>query len=196
MQDWNGVEAFLLEEAERDLADGRDIRPCLMAFDAEDALMIGFLRSFDKGCYDEPIIELLALAGPLGANRLVLSIGARAWSLEDPVVPVVPGVGDLRQRVMVIVRADATAAGDCVETALHPFELTDGVVRWGDALRHPGGQGWLASALAVAVQRRGELTAAPGDMRRQAKRCVALGHLLGLSETAERRMNLRPRTRR
>ena len=195
MQDWDGVEEFLLEEAERDLSDGVDIRPCLMAFDAEQALLVAFLRSFDKGRYDEPIIELLALAGPLGANRLVLSIGARVWSLDDPMVPVIPGVGDLRQRVVVIVRADANAADAGVRTSLHPFSVADGTVRWSPAVHQPGGDVWLTSALQLAVERRGALAASPRDMRRQARRCVGLGHLLGLSEIAEQRMDLRPRTR-
>lgn len=193
MQDWEGVERFLLDEAERDLTDGADIRPCLMAFDKEQALFVAFLRSLEKGRYDDAVVELLALAGPLNANRLALSIGARAWSLDDPVVPVVPGVGDLRQRVVMFLRADADFD---VQTALHPFEINDDGVRWGEAVRHPGGEGWLTGALHLAVTRRADLAASPRDIRRQVRRCLALGHLLGLSETAERRMELRPRARR
>ena len=188
MQRWEDLEQFLIDEAERDLQEGVDIRPCLVAFDGERPLMLGFLRSFERGHYDDPMIELLALAGPLGADRLMFSIGARAWSWDDPIPPVIDGVGDMRQRVLTITTAVANGETTEVSTALHPFTVKGNSVTWQDALRHPGGEGWITGALRVFVERRGELTASQREMRKQAKRCVALGHLVAFGEEGLARM--------
>lgn len=192
MQHWSDVEQFLIAEAAADLEAGDPVRPCLVAFDGDEPLFTAFLRDFPKGDYDAPVIELLALAGPLGANRLALSIAGRAWSLEDPLPPVVDGLGDLRQRVVCVTLVDGTGAGVDVTSSLHPYDLTEGGVTWGAVARESRPQGWLTSALALVAERGAELSASVRDLRRQARRCVALGHLLGLSEVAARRMKLQP----
>src|SRR5687768_6452757 len=135
MQRWDDVEAFLLAEATADLTDGEDVAPCLVAFDSNELLLVAFLRSFAKGEYADPLIELMALTGPLGADRLALSIAGRAWSLDDPVVPVVPEVGDLRQRVLAVHRIDGTGPQTTATTALHPFTRVDGEPRWEPPVR-------------------------------------------------------------
>lgn len=182
MQRWSEVSAFLLQEAAADLADRGDIRPCLVAFAGEEPLFVAFLRSFDKGKYADPVIELLALAAPLGADRIAISLGGRAWSLHDPIPPVIPGGGDLRQRVLCTVTADGAGADVEVCGTVHPFTVAAGEVAWGDPVAHDGGDGWIPSALRLTVAHRRSLAASRADIRRQARRCVALGHLVGLAE--------------
>ena len=192
MQRWDDVEAFLVEEAAEDLREGLDVRPCLVAYDGSDGLFTAFLRDFPKGGYSDPIIELLALAMPLGADRLALSVSGRAWSMDDPLPPVVDGVGDLRQRVVCVTQVDGTGDVPRVISSMHPFEVRGGRVRWEPAVRSGAPEGWLTEALALAVQQRAALRASPRDMRRQARRCVRLGHLLGVSDVAARRLRLKP----
>ena len=188
--DFNDAESFLLAEAAADLAAGDDVRPCLAAWSSDELLLVAFLRSFAKGEYADPMIELLALTAPLGADRLALSIAARAWSLEDPVVPVVPGLGDLRQRVLTVHRVDATRCPTVVESALFPFTRAGDGVRWEPVLRHPDGQGWLLGALRLAAEQRADLAAPAAQIRRQARRCVDLGHALALTDAGAQRMGL------
>ena len=193
MQHWSDAEQFLIVEAAADLDAGDPVRPCLVAFDNDEPLFTAFLRDFPKGEYDGPVIELLALAAPLGANRLAMSIAGRAWSMEDPLPPVVDGLGDLRQRVVCLTLVDGTGAGAAdLTSSLHPYDLTPDGVTWGAVARESRPQGWLTSALALVAERGADLSASPRDLRRQARRCVALGHLLGLSDVAARRMKLEP----
>lgn len=203
MQPWDEVESFLLAEASADLAQGPDVRPCLLAYAGEEPLLVAFLRSFRKGQYDDAVIELLALAMPLGADRLALSIAARAWSLDDPIPPVLAGVGDLRQRVLSINQVDGTAEPVAVSNALHPFTsrtealrqpealgpCTEGV-HWDEPVRNNGATGWLVSALRLAVEQCTELVAPHAEIRKQARRCVALGHLLAFADGGLDRMGL------
>lgn len=183
MRQWGEVREFLVSEATADLEAGLEINPCLVAFAGDVGLFIAFLRSFAKGDYADPIIELVALAAPMGADRLALSMGARAWSLDDPIPPVLEGVGDLRQRVLCITEVDGTRDPVSVEGAVFPFTMpSTGRVVWGDPLAGDGGEGWIPGALRLAVERRGTLKASPRDIRRQAGRCERLGHLLAFSD--------------
>jgi hypothetical protein len=176
---WVEVRQFLLEEATCDLEADGEIRPCLAAFRHDQPLFVAFLRSFGAGEYADPVVELLALAAPLGADRLALSMGGRAWSLDDPIPPVLAGVGDLRQRVVCLVVVDGAAGSTTLSSTVHPFTLDAGAVRFHRAVGTDEGEGWTVSALRLAVERRAALAASNDDIRRQALRCVALGHLVG-----------------
>jgi hypothetical protein len=178
--DWDDLEQLLLELATDDLLADGEICPSLAAYRGQAPLLLGFLRSFDKGAYHDAVVELLALAMPLGADRLVFTAGARAWSWNDPLPPVVPGVGDLRQRVLAITFADGAAEDVESVSALHPFDLTGGGVRWGEVVRERG-DGWLSQALTVALEHRDELSTGIDEAREQARRCAALGHKLAFS---------------
>lgn len=190
MQTWNDVEPFLLDGAAEDLAVGPAIQPCFVAFRGDVALFFAILRDFAKGEYQEPMIELLALAGGLGADRLAVSFGGRAWSWHDPIPPVLPDGGDLRQRVLVLTFVDAAAAAVRRTSTVVPYDVHDGRVIWGEPLRHEAGEGWITEAMTVAVQRRDELTAATADVRAQALRCQELGHSLGLSPATMNELRL------
>ena len=188
---WSETESYLISEAAHDLADGEDIRPCMVAFRDEEPLFVAFLRSFAKGAYDEPLVELLALAAPLDANRVAVSLAGRAWSFEDPVPPVIEGLGDLRQRVLCITIVEDRNSLVDVRSVVVPFSRTPDGVSWETALRTAAGEGWVPSALRLAVEHRGEMRASTRDIRKQARRCVRLGHLLGFGPGVAADLGLR-----
>lgn len=191
MQQWDEMEQFMIAEAERDLEAGDEIRPCFTAFAGEAPLVLAFLRPFPKGGYHEPLIELIALAAPLEADRLKLSISGRAWSMDDPIPPVDPDFGDLRQRVLEIESVDGTAGRPRSASTLLPFDVVGGTVRWGETARLGSGEGWIPNALEVAVRKRHRFRASLDEIRRQAERCVTLGHLVALGPTVADRLCLK-----
>ncbi len=188
MGGWETREGLFLDEAARDLEAGEDPRACLIACRGEELLLIAFLRRFLKGDHAQALLEVLALAMPLQPDRLALSIAARAWSLEDPIPPVLDDGADLRQRVLVVVEAEADGVG--ATSWLRPFDLVAGVATWGDRLDEPRPTGDVASMVALAVQRARQIRATDRDVRDQAERCLDLGHLVlagpGLLEVLER----------
>lgn len=191
MQQWDEMEQFMIAEAERDLEAGDEVRPCFTAFAGEVPLVLAFLRPFPKGGYHDPLIELIALAAPLDADRLKLSISGRAWSMDDPIAPVDPDLGDLRQRVLEIESVDGTVGRPRSSSVLLPFDIVDGAVQWGETMRLSSGEGWIPSALEIAVRKRRTFRDAPLDeIRKQAERCVALGHLVALGPTVADRLQL------
>ncbi|MGH8906127.1 MAG: hypothetical protein ACRD0K_06355 [Egibacteraceae bacterium] len=192
MQQWDEIEQFMIAEAERDLTVGQEVRPCFTAFAGPTPLVLAFVRPFPKGGYQQPLIELIALAAPLDADRLKLSITGRAWSLLDPIPPVDAQAGDLRQRVLSIESVDAHAGRPRSHSVLVPFDVVDGAVVWGEPTRMTGGEGWIPFAFRRAVRVRGRLRGASiADLRAQAERCAALGHLIALGPTVADRLGAR-----
>ena len=185
---WDELERFLLDRATEDLLTDGDIRPCLAAFEDDDALLLASLRSFAKGAYAQPVIEVLALALSLHANRVALCVGGRAWSLDDPVPPVVAGVADLRQRVAAITTVDGMAADVIRAASIHPFDLRRDEVAWGPPIREAE-QSWLGDALEAGVRHRHEFTADADAARDQAVRCAALGHALAFAPAVAARLD-------
>jgi hypothetical protein len=182
MHRWVETETFLLEEAARDLAAGAPARPCIVAFADDEPLMVAFLRDHDKGAYADPMIELLTIAGGLGANRLAASFSARAWSLEDPIPPVLPGVGDLRQRVVTMHRVDGAGGQLATSDIIVAYSVSDGQVRWGQRLDQESAQGWIPAVLRAVVEQRDELAQFTAEqIAEQVVRCDRLGHLVGLA---------------
>ncbi|CAN5856725.1 hypothetical protein BH20ACT7_BH20ACT7_14140 [soil metagenome] len=190
MRCWEDAEPFLIDRAAENLRAGDEVLPCLVAFAGDDRLLVAWLRAFAKGAYADPLTELLALAVPLGADRLAVSFGGRATSLADPVPPVCDGVGDLRQRVVCIERADACGQRAHPSSAMLAFDLVDGQVEWGQRLEHDGQTGWINAAMAAALQGRQRLQGTPRQIRKQARRCDRLGHQIVLAPAALTRLNL------
>lgn len=178
MPQWDDRHEFLREEARLDLEDCGEARPCLLAFAGPNPLLIAFLREFDKGEHLDALIEVLALVMPLGADRLALSISGRAWSLDDPVPPVVPGVGDLRQRMLIVQEADGSRGRPRLSSTGYAFDVVDGRVEWGESLSTEEETGPLVRILGISVAKRGRLRATDHQLREQAERCVDLGHMI------------------
>jgi hypothetical protein len=184
---WDDVEEFLIEEAAADLEATDDVRPCLAAFAGETPLGLAFVRPFERGRYHDALLEVWALMVPLGADRLALSMGARAWSWDDPMPPVIEGVGDLRQRVVVVMKVDGTGPEVTRTSSLHPFDRDGSTLKWGTILREQG-EGWVGAAMEMLVRERDQMRAPISQIRKQLRRCAALGHVVALSPAARARL--------
>ena len=192
MRSWGDVDRFLLDSAADDLARGSTIIPCVVAFQADTPLFFAGLRDFAKGEYHHPMIELLALSGALGADRLAAAFPGRAWSWDDPVPPVVEGVGDMRQRVLVATFVDATSTPTRRTSTIAPYDVDGNSVIWHEPLRNEVGEGWVSEALTVAAESREQLLSDADGARAQALRCQQLGHLLGFSPSVVSALGLTP----
>ena len=186
---WESIEGFLIADAEHGLRATDEAAPCLVAFAGSTPLLLAHVRPFSKGEYHGPLVELLALAAPLGADRLMLSITGRAWSLGDPIPPVDPELGDLRQRVLTVESVDGVARRPRSATLILPFERGEDTVRWGEPVRMSGAEGWIPEALTRAVRmRRSFRDASVGAVRQQLLRCADLGHTVALGAAVVERL--------
>lgn len=175
---WDRVEDLHRWYAE---LDAPDPRPHLVGFAGDTALVLVGLRPFAPGAYQGPLVEALALALPLGADRVSVALPGRAWSLRDPVVPVTDGA-DLRQRVLTQCSADGHRRDrPTVTMRLHPFHVVatdDGGLVWDPAIDPGPGEGWIPDALATLVGARADVGGDAGthDLVRQLERLQRLGH--------------------
>lgn len=193
LQRWSETEAFLIERAEGDIRAGGGLRPCLAAFHGDEPLLVAFSRPFDRGGFRAPLIELLALAALLDADRLALSMGGRAWHLDDP--PRRSDGADPRRAVLAIQRVDGhRRARPRQDSLLLGYELAagNGGVRWDAPLRPGPAVGWVADALILTVRGRARLQADSGGAAEQALRCARLGHLLMIAPEGRRRLAHQP----
>lgn len=189
--EWQRCERFLLEVASADVRRFGMARPCLATFSGDVPLFVAWLRAHPPGGYTQPLIELLALAGPLGADRLGFAASGRAWSLDDPIPPVAEDV-DLRQRALVLLLSDGHGRTQAdVTSTVHPYDLDGEDITWGDVL-DPGdvGEGPLPDLLRVSATALRELHGSPEVIREQALRCVALGHEVALAPNVEAHLGL------
>lgn len=174
---------------QRDLAtiDARttgEIGPRLIGFRDDQPLVLIALRPFAPGAALGPVVEALAFALPFGATQVSLALPSRAWSLEDPIPPVSDGV-DLRQRVLMEMRAEAGA----FTSHLHPFELKERTITWEptrDDLGMPEGQ--VAHALQAAVVAEHDWGHDPFAVVDQLVRLGTRGHEVALSARGELRL--------
>lgn len=172
--------------------DAPDPAPHLAAFAGDQLLVVIRLRPFAPGAYQGPLVEALALALPLGADRVSLALPGRAWSLDDPVPPVTDGA-DLRQRVLTQVSVDGHGPGrPDVRMALHPFDADPATagLDWQEAVDPGPGEGWITDALATLVAAREDVaTGGSADERRcQVARLETLGHLVVLTAAGQRQL--------
>lgn len=188
---WEDRDRWLLEEAERDLRHSECVRPCLLAFRGEESLVCAFLREPPAGGEVAPVIEVVALTQALGADRLALSLSARAWSTDDPIPPVTADA-DLRQRIVLIVTVDGYRKRTRRTETIHPFEVVGGAVRWDDPVDVGPSEGSIGQLLEIGVRRRNQLIAPVEEARLQAMRCSALGHLIALGPRTSDRLGFGP----
>lgn len=181
MQRWDQVRDFLIDQATADLQQADGVHPCLAAFRGDEPLAAVFLRPFERGAYRDPVVEVLGLALALRADRLALSVAGRAWSLDDPVVPVLPDA-DLRQTVLVIEQADGHRRDPprC-RSVLVPYTVRGGRVTWDSAVDPGVADGWIPAALRAAAGVTDRTPARRAQVRAQAERCVDLGHVVALA---------------
>ncbi len=195
-QRWEDVEAFLLAEATRDLERYgsehglESMRPCVVAYAGDTPLLTAFLRPFPPHGAMTPIIEVLSAAVPLGADRVALSLSGRAWSMHDPLPPVIDGVGDLRQRVVILTFVDDHERRGHRTEVIHPFEVAAGRVVWGERRDLGPSIGEVSQGLELLVRNRDELRATDKQIAVQLRRCSLLGHLVAVGPTVADRIDL------
>lgn len=173
-----------------DLDLGMSPQPTLLAYENERPLATVMLRPFGDGQVVEAVLEVLALLMPLGTDRIVVSLPGRAWSAQDPIVPVTPDA-DLRQPVLLICVADGTQVPAALSVSLHGIELDaagwrwDGSVEAQDELDAP-----LIDVLRLLLDARNRLFDPPPDLRIAAQfgRVLLRGHEVHLSALATERL--------
>jgi hypothetical protein len=182
------AEPFLLCLLADAVEAGHRLAPTLLAFSGERPLGSARLRPHEPGQLATALLEVLALLLPLGADRLVLALPGRAWSLADPIPPVADEA-DLRQRVVVVVTADAHRRPCRLRTRLHPFDVDErGRCCWLPQIE-PGSppEAPILAVLRVLLDHRDDVTraAAPGTrVAAQFGRVLLLGHALSLAPQA------------
>lgn len=184
------VVELLRASADLDLRIDGEAVPRFIAAEGERPLVIADVRPFPKGGYHEPLIELMALAVPMGADRVAVGITGRVTSLEDPIPPVIDGIGDLRQRVLIVELVDGHRQPARASSLLIPFDLRERDVSWREPLDPGPGVGWIPSALSLLVDHRHAMQVRPGDVLEQAERCAMLGHGLTFEAEAAARFGL------
>jgi hypothetical protein len=175
---WCDDTARLLNLAATDLAEGLPPRPTLTAYAGEEGLAIVGLRPFGPGELLGPLVELAALLLPLGADRFGLAVPGKAWSLDDPIPPVVDEV-DLRRTVLTVLHVDGHATPDPrTDGTLHPYEVgTDGQVVFDPAIGVGWPEGPATDGLLTLVRGRREVAASsPQAAVVQFARCLLRGH--------------------
>lgn len=191
---WDDIDDHLLAGARSALHAGSTPLPTIAAFVGEEPVAVGVLRPFDERGPLPAVVELLALLLPCEVDRLALLLPGRAWSLQDPVAPVCDA-GDLRARVVVVVRADGLERPCATRTRLlavapsedgDPPALIDAGVD-GTDLEAP-----VVDALRILLDARDELHAdADGaELIAQLGRVLLLGHELALSPQLAERLAL------
>lgn len=168
----------LLSLAANDLADGLPPRPTMTAYAGDEGLAIVGLRPFGPGELLQPLVELAALLLPLGADRFGLAVPGRAWSLDDPIPPVLDEV-DLRRTVLTVLQIDGHRVDDpSTDGTLHPYEVSaDGQVTFGPTLEVGWPEGPATDGLWTLVRARSDVRdTRPQTTVVQFARCLLLGH--------------------
>lgn len=159
-----------------DVELGEQPRHRVFGYRGEEPLVVIDLRPFPPGGVQTPMVEAMAGVLALGADRFAAALPGRAWSMDDPVVPVSED-GDLRQRVLMLTTAQPDQR---VRTWVLPFDLVDDHLTWHDAALDEGAcEGWVPYALGVAVE--AEWQPDPDAAVLQLARCTSLGHHVMLS---------------
>jgi hypothetical protein len=181
---WDDVTEHLLALATLDLDDGRPPRPTLLGYAGDDPIALVGLRPFAPGQVATALAELLGLLLPLGADRVALGVPGRAWSLDDPIPPVVDDV-DLRATVLTVLTADGHRDGPPdLDGWLVPYgREPDGSATWYDRVHAGPPEGPATEVLRGLVARRGRpLGARPTtESVLRFARCVLLGHTISLA---------------
>lgn len=168
--------------AAADLRQDHAIRPRLAAAHDDRLLFLAQVRPHPPGGYHRPLIELLALAAGLQANRLAVATGAHARPLE---------AGDDRPidrtPVLLVVHADGSTDPVRVTSILTAYQQSPDGPSWGEADRMSDGEGWIPEVLGVAAGHPWP-PADPAEVDGQLRRCRRLGHRVTLTRTAEHLM--------
>ncbi len=176
MRHWDDVEAWLRQLAEDDMRHDGRIRPTLVAFATRRPLLMVRCRAFAAGEGAAALREILDIALPLGADRIAMSFGGRAWKVD----------GDARPRhdrstlreILLIAVAERNSEGVDLRCILHEIDRA----RCGPAIErssdtHPVA-GWLPRTLTTALAARTGVPTSREVIAARAVHSITLGHQL------------------
>lgn len=133
---WDGAEQFVRLEAERDHSRGRLPRPIMIAFQAEEARVLGFCRQPRP---DEPglgmaLFELAQFVQLIGPDRLLCAVAVTLRPLTvEPLVGRASG-----GRALVVETATGSGRRVRVAARLLPYGIDDdGALRWEEPVSLP-----------------------------------------------------------
>ena len=186
MQTWAAVPSWLRDEAVRDLNVDGQVQPTLVAFQGDRPTLLALCRPSQPDDALQVLTELLALAMLFDGDRVAVSFGGRARSLDA-----LGGSAALSTDQQIVLVAVADACGpqvtvDCTATPVthtrHRRASTSGggELVATEPLATGEANGWLPRMLAVALERRAEVRCDLDELAHQAARCLALGHELYL----------------
>lgn len=150
--------------------------PRLLGYVEDELVVIIDLRPFPSGGFESAFGEAAAAVLGMGCTGVVAAMAGRAWSLDDPIPPVVDMI-DFRQRVVTVT---AVRRGDPPELVILPFELPDADLRWLPRVGPRRDDSWIGQGLDVAVTT--GLGATVDEAADQLARCIRLGHRVAIAE--------------
>lgn len=176
MRNWDDVEAWLRSVAEDDRSHDGCIRPTLVAFATHRPLLMVRCRAFAAGEGAAALREILDIALPLGADRIAMSFGGRAWKVDGHARPR-DDRSTLRE-ILLIAVAQRSSGGVDLRCALHEIERA----RCGPAIErssdtHPVA-GWLPRMLTAALAAPPAEPASREVIAARAVHSITLGHEL------------------
>ncbi len=134
--------------AEADLEAGDEVYATVVGYHGVEPAAVVMVRDFLKGEHLPALSEALSLPWGLGCTRLCVALPGRAWSLDDPIPPVV-GDADLRQRVVAVDEVVAEHGSLRRTSVLLPFRRDGGAVVWDEPVALPASQGPVGDMLEV-----------------------------------------------
>lgn len=136
--------AVLTGLAGAELAEGGAIVPTVVGgTDTPKALVS--LPAFAAGEHLAALLPALSLLWALGCSRIIASFTGRAWSLKDPIAPVLEDGADMRQHVLII--ADVTAA----EATTHIIPIDGRELRTAETITTSGVRGHIVEMMRTVV---------------------------------------------
>jgi hypothetical protein len=180
MQDWNDVDAWLRDIADRDLAATGGVRPTLVAFTAHRPLLMVRCRAFAPGDGAAALREMLDIAVPMGADRVAVSFGGTARTYGGGVGSPTRGPDAEVSETLLIAVAERRDGCVDLRCALHPLG------RGGGRPARPTGPdpvgGWLARMLTDTLEVAPVVPLPPAVIAARAAQSITLGHELHLPD--------------
>jgi hypothetical protein len=124
MQTWAEVPHWLRDQAVCDLTVENQVRPTLVAFAGDHPAFLALCRPFDPDDCEQALTELLALVMGFGADRVAVSFGGRARSLDPDGEPDARRGG---QQIVLVAVAEACGTQATVDCTAYPItDIPDG----------------------------------------------------------------------
>lgn len=164
------------QAATADVAGGRDVRPRLWAARGPDEVIGIALPPVPRDDLEQTLVEALALLLGVHADRAAVATPGRLFSLDDPIPPVIDGVGDLRQHALAIATVDGRQRPPRRTARILPFDAVAGTIVWHDPVDPGPAEGWIVSGIERTLEAAPDYEVTDLEVGRQLVRCLVRGH--------------------